>query len=431
MEATTVLTLPVMTFDLGGSVADGPALRAHLDSHGLDVTAADEEALWRRAYSLGRGEIVQIDRGLVELPVDGLGSVRVQYRIHPVGVVAVRLWVRQAGQEGLHPAYELNNRIAAWRDDVGESFFNGVATGDDVIEQVTRLQKLAAPFVDPRPGVSRRNALNTLQVVELAPGPDEPATRAWIEQFSAVQGAPLGPDGGIMTAPHLRIARWREAVIAHAGGGQTLLLTADERHLADAVSAYERVHVLRFWLRTCIDVLDGVDAPEPRARRLSRNDVRRLSVGHLRLTDLHSKVTRSLAEVDDRNIPASSIFGRQLTLTLSDMFEIEGWKTSVLERLDAAAIRNGYIGTVLDREFQLSTQRQSEKLQLLFAGSLAATVMALLPALLALTRPREPVWPWIMATGIGTLLIWGVTVYLVLARWKVEVFLDATQGDDG
>ncbi|MDQ3983465.1 MAG: hypothetical protein M3271_12365 [Actinomycetota bacterium] len=420
-----------MTLDLGGNVRDDRQLADELAHAGFTIVTPDEASLWRRAYSLGRRMVIQVEAGPIEVPIPGLEECPVSFRIHPIGVIVVRLLIDLSDQGGFQEPYEVNESVAAWRDEAGERFFHGSETlNDPLLQRVTTIQERARPFVDARPYVSRRNGLNTLQLVGLSPTADHEATRQWIREFASFQGNPVGPDGATETADYVHIGRWKDALVCHLGGGQTLAVARHEHYRKDMISSYERTHVLRFWLRTWMDVLDNLGEPNLRTRRLDRDDVRDLSLEHLRLTDLHQNVASALAEVDDRNIPLNSIFGRQLTSTFGRMFEIDGWKSSLLQRLDAAATRSSFIGTVLDREFQLSAQRQSEKLQLLFAGSLAATVMALLPALLSLTHPREPVWPWILTTVSGTLLIWAVTLYLV-SRWKIEILLDQRPRDKG
>ncbi|HEX2058751.1 MAG TPA: hypothetical protein VHI71_10315 [Actinomycetota bacterium] len=416
-----ILTLPVLTFDLGGSVEDAEGFVAALEGAGFATVPPEENRLWRRAYRLGRRSIIQLGPFEVETDDPHLRRIPAEMRIHPVGVVAVRFALGIGRCQTFDDSYELNERVADWRDVEGERFFRNEKDTDDVLAKVERIQDIARGFVEGRPVVCRRNALNTLQVVEASP--DEETVRHWVHEFSRLQGAPVGPGGDVMTSEHLHISRWADAVVCHLGGGQTLAMTSNPSRRSDLISLYERTHVIRFWLKTWIEVLDELGAEDLSGRVLGHEDVRSLSLEHLKVTQLHQHVTGVLAEVDDRNIPSSSVFGRQLTVSFSRMFEIERWKASLVDRLDAAAARSNFIGSVLEREFQLSAHRQNEKLQLLFAGSLAATIMALLPALLALSNPRGPLWPWIWATIAGTVLIWVFTVYLVVRRWKVRVML--------
>jgi hypothetical protein len=181
-----------------------------------------------------------------------------------------------------------------------------------------------------------------------------------------------------------------------------------------------------------IEELDKIELEDLRGHRLDEAALQELGTRSLNLASLRQDITRSLILNDERQIPFDSNFGRQLVTDFGEMFDLAGWKAIVDERLAAIDQRNEMITGVLNRAYQTAARQQSERLQLLFAGSLAATIMALLPALLALGHWDKPAILWVAATVAGLGMIWAVAIILVIRKWQPSViFASSTETPEG
>jgi hypothetical protein len=422
-----VSTIPIVSYDLGGELVDASGARAGLEAAGFVTSEPAEQRLWRGAYRAARQPIIEVPLPDAEVDVEPRQRLASRsIRIHPSGVIAVR-FVFDRASATVVDAWELNERIADRRDveAAGEADLDGAV---HLWETMGRVRHAVAPHVRARPGPTSPSSLNTLQIVREEP--DDDRLRQLLDEFTSVQGGSTGLDGRPETSPHLTLRRWRAAAFAHfRHAGQTLLVTTSDRIVADFIAVYERAHVNRVWLRAWINSIESVEIEDLAGRILTARELRSLAGRQLALANLRQRISSALVAADDRLIPADSNIARQATVDMSDALDLDGWRGLLQGRLAALQDRTDAIAALVDREYQEVTRLQGVKLELLFAGSFAASLTALVPALLALAGWGRPALPWVAGVVGGTAVIWAVVVVWSARYWRVSVSL-APQVDD-
>jgi hypothetical protein len=423
----------VLNFDLGGWIADVDGLRAELENEGFEQRDAIESLIWRPAYALYVSGIIELDGGFVPLGFLGLeipAAFR-RIRIHPCGVLAIRYELAYPEHFGIRDASGVNDVIGVRRD-VETSLLTNTPTDTHVGLPVTEgllptsvavLRRLVAGRLVKRPCVLKRNSMNILHVLFRDPAREPRRVADDFETFRQLQGGVVDLEGGAPLSP----LRWSHLEFVHFGGGSSLAVSSDAEAIEDFVSAYEWTHVNRFWLKTWLDVLDALDynaVDRLRGRRLLERDLAPLAKEGLELADLRRRVTQQLVETDVRNIPLDSVFGRQALPALGRTFELEAWKALLRERLDTMRQQHEIVLGVVNFGYQAASRRQGEKLQLLFAGALAASLTAFIPALLTFANWGRPALPWVVTTIVATFAIWALVIVWVVFRWKISVNFD-------
>jgi hypothetical protein len=152
----------------------------------------------------------------------------------------------------------------------------------------------------------------------------------------------------------------------------------------------------------------------------------------IELSALEQKITNSMAEIDSADIMLVNPLRLQFALDYAIRFHAPRARDMVLHRLQALDRQTTVIRDVLNQTSQEAAQRQATNLQLLFAGAVAATIMALVPEVAAVHGHEKSAV--IVVTASVTVVLWVLIVVAITRVFRRRIHLampDAAAGAAG
>ena len=432
--ATAPSVVAFVCCDLGGSVQDWRGLIDELRSKGYATADRWErsEDAWQVNYRITHPPVLLLKSERVTLQLSGLSEIRKpvrEIRIYPTGVIVFRYVLWPAPTADLSDLYKLRRefhrfRLAGYQDHLRQFYGEdderrlndmGIEESDagiSMLPTVKTLRKCCEQFLDPRrvfPAQYARWALCT------CPRPDRQSLDTHLASLAKEKEVAYPTDTleGLVAKDEvttLRVRAWPGLVLA-SWEGVDLYVAADDADCREkALDMLELQHQFAFVCRAWIEILDrapAIDIPT----RLSTADVEQLEAQMRTLSRLERSLSASLVEVDSTEAMLVETLRLELANDFAQRFQLTRLKAMVFSRLEAMTRESEVARDILDRNYQEAVNEQADRLQLLFAGAVAAQLTALIPAIFALDKGRQ--------AGVGvavvllTVVLWGGFVYVV------------------
>ena len=159
--------------------------------------------------------------------------------------------------------------------------------------------------------------------------------------------------------------------------------------------------------RTWAVVLDEVGTLQVEGDLLRQEEIQAIERHVLDLSTLEMEIAYSMTTVEAAGVMLRDTWHIELVEESMRRFGVEVQQRLIERRLHAFARNHDTVSEILDRVHQKSARGQADRLQRLFAGAVAASLTALIPATIQVDQSAVHI-----ATGIGTAVIW-----IGLAAW--------------
>lgn len=195
------------------------------------------------------------------------------------------------------------------------------------------------------------------------------------------------------------------------------MLVSDDPRRADVRAIFEVAESYRLLIRVWIEYLSR--AQTILADEYDEAELRALEGTLLASANLRQRILGSMTELDVLSLAARDNGRRAIMADVVHRLDLVPLREVAERRLAAVTDYNGMLANVIDRLYQEAGRRQGLKLQALFAGALAAGIVALVPALAAIAsgETRDALIPIVV---LSVILIW-LCVVLLLARMGVTI----------
>jgi hypothetical protein len=427
--------------DLGGSVRDWRKLVETLKADGYpraDRWDRSEEA-WQRNYRITHPPVLLVESEPVALELEGLAADRPptrEIRIYPAGVVVFRYILPADAAADVDLLYDLRqqfqrHRLAEYisylRDFYGELDQRrpdeiSEPTSDAGISMIPTLELLKGlcddGTIEKRP--DEFPALYARWAICVSPRRDRVGLEADLQCLADAKQLPYPADtlDGLISsdaAESLRLRAWPGLALA-SWEGFDVYLGADTVDLREAaVDSLELSHQFAFLCRAWIEILDRLPTEIPTEELIvpNRHDLERRM---LEWSALERSLSASMVEIDSTDVMLVDPLWLDLAFDYGVRFKLGVLKAMVFGRLDALDRQTAVVRDVLDRNYQEAVNKQGERLQLLFAGAVAAQIAALVPATAA--APSGARLPLAIVVPAVTILLWFL--FVMAARWLRE-----------
>jgi hypothetical protein len=226
----------------------------------------------------------------------------------------------------------------------------------------------------------------------------------------------------------LRLRGWPGLVLASWEGIDVYVAADDAGMREAALDSFELSHQFAFLCRAWIDILDR-EPPTDIPEKMNAGDVKRLEAQMRKLSVLDRLMSASLIEVDSADVMFVDTFRLELAHDYAERFKLGRLRAMVFDRLDAMSRESAVARDILDRNYQQAVNEQGDRLQLLFAGAVAAQLAALVPATFALAHHLR------LGLGLGvlalTITLWAgfVVVAMLFFSWSAPWRSHRAKGD--
>jgi hypothetical protein len=212
----------------------------------------------------------------------------------------------------------------------------------------------------------------------------------------------------------------RSAALVHRWG--CLLYTACDTDaalvVADSLEARQIAHdciamAQKMWYlaRCWSGVLDQMGTLQVRGENLRPEQIHEMERQVLDLSSLEFEVAYSMTTVEATGVMLRDTWHVELFRAALRRFGVADQQRLIERRLQAVARNHDTVTEVLDRFHQHAVRQQADRLQILFAGAVAASVTALLPAIAQVGKA-----PITVATVVITFLGW---LALAVVIWRI------------
>ena len=174
--------------------------------------------------------------------------------------------------------------------------------------------------------------------------------------------------------------RWRCLLYASCDADAALIVTdegAARRIGHDCVAMSQKMWYLA---RTWAGVLDEVGTLKVEGDLLRQEEIQAMERHVLDLSTLEMEIAYSMTTVEAAGVMLRDTWHIELVEESMRRFGVEGQQRLIERRLHAVARNHDTVSEILDRVHQKSARGQADRLQRLFAGAVAASLTALIPA---------------------------------------------------
>lgn len=433
------------TWDLGGEVTSADELLAALAK--CSLIAHPSDILGRsfdEPFVALREPVVEIQTDL-SIDEDIAGNVQrhaERVRLYPTGVIVVTWTFACDANMTLGGMADVAERFRVSRSadymawlragaSKGSSSHathpGGVLTPfSDYVRTIGQIRRAARSAVRARPYLLAPFGTKYIHVV----GDERPLTNdlaEFAEHQGEVASEPNEPQSAVISVDE-RIRRYGGAVIASWGGRHFLVRLDSDRHamMTDIEEAFELVETYRLISRIWIDYLDRVRPSL--SGSFGEAELAVLEKELLEVSILEQRISYTMIELDAIELAAVSAIRRRLLLDMRDRLRLGELQQLIDRRVDAMHVHSQMIKSVMDRVASEATRRHGDKLQMLFSGAVAATVLALVPAVAGLDAHQRTTIG--IATACLTVLAWIALIIGVRRFSRVEVSFDPPVSQD-
>lgn len=294
--------------------------------------------------------------------------------------------------------------------------------GVDFIRPTLQLRELVADYLVRRPhlypGIDVRTMVSVL--VDDLDASERGLVTEFVEarrtraQLSAPPSIPEDVAGlGLEIERSTVLARrWRCLLYAACDTDAALVVADSSEARRVAHDCIAMAQKMWYFTRCWYGVLDQMGTLQARGEKLQPGQIHEMERQVLDLSTLEFEVAYSMTTVEATGVMLRDTWHVELFETALRRFGVADQKRLIERRLQAVARNHDTVTEILDRFHQRAARQQADRLQLLFAGAVAASVTALLPAVAAVGKA-----PITVATAITTFLGW---VALAVIIWRVS-----------
>lgn len=243
----------------------------------------------------------------------------------------------------------------------------------------------------------------------------------WADGFLACQDVDPTPASEALQRSGMA-TRFPETILISCGSPSVLVISSSVERTDAVLECCAWAHNMWYSARAWIHVLDRAGWHALESRTYSEEELAELGAKLLATSMLKQRISAEMLDVGGANLAFNRNFHRQVVADFYRRFGVPEMTELLFERLRAIDQHHQTLASLIDRGYQEAQRRHSEKLQLLFAGSLAAGLVGLLPPLLAV--PAEPAASsyWYTIVLIAVAVIWATAVTIIV-RWQVRIDL--------
>ena len=451
------LVVASVCFDLGGPVKKWRTLIEALQYHGYSEAERWNrvDQGWQVAYQVSHAPVLLVESATVELTLDGLAPDRAstrEIRLYPGSGAIVFRFIMVARSPDLQTLYSIRSQFEEYRrggyiDYLKEMYATDAERLDDLsdpgdshgitmVPVVKHLRGICQPpLIDPRPALFPPLLARVMLCVDGER--DRIGLEADLKTLAAAKGLSYPADtiSGLFEpedVERVRIRAWPGITVASWEGFEVYAAASSDPLRQSAIDSFELAHVFAFLCRAWIGILDDMRTVEIPRSDLDERELQALVRRIIELSALEQKITNSMAEIDSADIMLVNPLRLQFALDYAIRFHAPRARDMVLHRLQALDRQTTVIRDVLNQTSQEAAQRQATNLQLLFAGAVAATIMALVPEVAAVHGHEKSAV--IVVTASVTVVLWVLIVVAITRVFRRRIHLampDAAAGAAG
>jgi ketosteroid isomerase-like protein len=447
------------TFDLGGTVSGSKinALKHVLEQVGYSSVAAAKEFDGRlqASYRYSRPPILCLKTEDIELDFEARDLdfeapkpflAHLSLQVHPAGIISFRHDIPLPRDASVWSAIHLRDTFLRYSavpyrpylkeklhpDPLQLQGLMVVPTSDgglNMIEPVTRIRAVAREHLDLRERTYWPLS-NRFAVVMADRPPDAESWTAMVQEFAATRGTLVQTTRGTLVptqaegSPSITLRTW-DCVNIAACDDDALLMVVEPAERPGALQCVELAQDMWFLVRTWTDVLERRRPMVDIGRPYSEAKIRRLEGTMVASSTTEQQIAQSLIEVDSTTVMFSTPWQAQLVEACNHIFCVPLFRRLASERLSAIHRHHGIVAQVVQQAYGQSARKQGDRLQILFAGAVAAQIAAVVIAIWALvgqngfaSRTALP----IIVAGVVLVALWGAAgVYILRRRISVTV----------
>jgi hypothetical protein len=434
----------VSCFDLGGRFTDSAAVIRRLRKTARFKDAQETELKGMRlqaSYKYSHEPAVLAAAEDIEITIEGWAkTVHHRTTLDPSGIITFETAMPLAPERledcsDLEDAFYASNAIhyvpylqAAFGKAPDEDAPRG--PGINLVAYVEELRTALAYEITPRPG--RYPGIDMRVVVSaLVDDLDAPSSADHVREFvkarrARAQLSEAPPTPAKLEGQELKVERseivarrWGSVLFASCDADAVLILAddSDDSDDSDNLAIAEQCVTMaeRFWFlaRTWVGVLDQIGTVEIEEDTFNPERFRELERRVIDLSTIEYEIERSMVTVEAAGVMLGDTWNVELVRKALERFDVGVQRRLIDQRVKAVARNHDTVAEVLDRIDQQAGRRQADRLQLLFAGAVAAAITGLIPT--THSEPDVEAETWVL-TGIVWVAIAGVIYWLSRRR---------------
>lgn len=221
----------------------------------------------------------------------------------------------------------------------------------------------------------------------------------------------------VRTTP-VRAHEWRGALMVSCDVDAIFVAAESQERLDAAIDCIEAAHQMWFLCRAWVGILDAIGTVQVDDDEIDEETIQALERRVVDLSSLEHLIASSMTEVETASVMVRGAWLAQTIDFALECFEVRTQRRLLDQRLMAIDRNHKTVAEILDRAHQKAARAQADRLQLLFAGAVAAALTALIPATASLHAPVLQV-----ATFVLTGFVWvlfGIAV-VRLGRFRIRI----------
>jgi hypothetical protein len=429
----------VSCFDLGGRFTDSAAVIERLRTTKRFSDAQEIELKGMRlqaSYKYSHEPAVLAAAEDVEVAIEGwTKTVHHRTTLDPSGIITFETTMPLAPERlkdcsDLEDAFYASNEIhyvphlqAAFGTEPKAAAAGGVP-GINLIAYVDELRTELSGEITARPGrypgIDMRVVVSAL-VDDLDAASNADHVREFVRarkaraQLSEAPATPARLEGQELRVERSEIVarRWGSVLFASCDADAVLLLADDAGNRAIAEQCVTMAERLWFLARTWVGVLDQIGTVEIEEDTFNPQRFRELERRVIDLSTIEYEIERSMVTVEAAGVMLGDTWNVQLVRKGLECFDVGVQRRLIDQRVKAVARNHDTVAEVLDRIDQQAGRRQADRLQLLFAGAVAAAITGLIPT--THSEPDVEIETWVL-TGVLWVVIASVIYWLSRQR---------------
>jgi hypothetical protein len=428
----------ISNFDLGGSFSSSldviAALRAS-ESYRDAERSRDFEQRLQASYRYSHEPMILACEREEGFRLDGLPvNSSCEIELHPAGVVTFTHRIAD-GLESVRAASSLDDRFLSANSfryrpylldatgstrDVREGYSEGhIDQGLDLITPLQEIREIVRPKLATRPHLYPPIDARVIVCLE-TDYPFGAEVEDLVLEFiqgRSVASKPSFQRFRVRTTP-VRAHEWRGVLMVSCDVDAIFVAADSAEKLDAAVDCIEAAHQMWFLCRAWVGILDAIGTVQIDDEDIDENVIRALERRVVDLSALEHRIASSMTEVETASVMVRGAWLAQAIDFALECFEVQTQRRLLDQRLMAIDRNHKTVAEILDRAHQKAARAQADRLQLLFAGAVAATLTALIPATASLHAPVLQV-----ATFGLTGLVWVLFAIAVirLGRFRIRI----------